>query len=140
MHSVGRRLGKGYDLCMSYTTASTESPTVVSQRPQGPVKIIRVGLVIHPSFVCESHRSKPAWRTLGAGSASGHNANSCNGMPGVCRRRPALAFRHLAGSDPKARSALQDRKAGSVPEAYTRVTAAAASRELADLPAAFSHR
>ena len=61
----------------------------------------------------------------------------CNGMPGVCRRRPALAFRHLAGSDPKARSALQDRKAGSVPEAYTRVTA---SRELADLPAAFSHR
>lgn len=37
MHSVGRRLGKGYDLCMSYTTASTESPTVVSQRLQGPV-------------------------------------------------------------------------------------------------------
>ena len=65
------------------------------------------------------------------------DTRECNGMPGVCRRRPALAFRHLAGSDPKARSALQDRKAGSVPEAYTRVTA---SRELADLPAAFSHR
>ena len=37
MHSVGRRLGKGYDLCMCYTTASTESTTVVSQRLQGPV-------------------------------------------------------------------------------------------------------
>jgi hypothetical protein len=38
---------------------------------------------------------------------------------------------------PKLEAPCKTEEAGSVPEAYTRVTA---SRELADLPAAFSHR
>jgi hypothetical protein len=114
MRRVGRRLGKGYDLCMCYTTPSTESPTVASQRLQGPV----LAASPYPSFVCDSHRSSQ----LGVGSPSGQNARACIcqthadamaclGCVGVGVGVPSQwLFGHLAGSDPKARSALQNRK------------------------------
>jgi hypothetical protein len=115
MRRVGRRLGKGYDLCMCYTTPSTESPTVASQRLQGPV------LSASP-YTLRLCAIPIAVSQLGVGSPSGHNARAC-----ICQTRAdAMAclgcagvgvgvpsqwlFGHLAGSDPKARSALQTRK------------------------------
>ena len=116
MRRVGRRLGKGYDLCMCYTTPSTESPTVASQRLQGPV------LSASP-YTLRLCAIPIAVSQLGVGSPSGHNARAC-----ICQTRAdAMAclgcagvgvgvpsqwlFGHLAGSDPfEARSALQKRK------------------------------
>ena len=98
-----RRTGLACDRCVTYMSASSEQPTVLVQRLQGPVPFTRMC----PSFACDCHRNKPAvpvprrdalpnssWRCVGLQGRASDEILPLRRRSGAVGFRPAR-FRRL---------------------------------------------